>query len=177
MAAPQCRGCVTERRPGAYGGDESRLVVAALQSQQLEECGAADDAVDGEAGVALEFAQSLHRGVAEDPVDPSRVEAQRAQALLQLRHVVTPQHRGAAVEEAVTHPETGFHQGVPGLRAADTVDAQTTEALERLECGPRTGSEDAVGLDGCAGQNGGQAMLDVEDRVTAVPDGERQPYR
>ena len=39
------------------------------------------------------------------------------------------------------------------------------------------GPEDAVGVDRRAGQDGGQAVLDVGDRVTAVPDGEGQAYR
>ena len=168
---------VAQRGPGPHGRDQLGLVVAALEAQQLAEGGAADDAVDGQAGVALELAQGPHGGVAEDAVDPAGVEAEGAQALLQLGHVVTPQHRGPAVEEAVTQPETGFDQGVPGLRAADAVDAQAAEALEGLEGGPGGRAEDAVGVDGRARQDGGQAVLHVGDRVTAVPDGERQAYR
>jgi hypothetical protein len=152
-------------------------VVAARQTQQLQQRGAADDAVDREAGVALELVQGLHGGVPEDPVDPAGIEAECAQALLQLRHVVTPQHGGPAEEEAVTHPETGFHQGVPGLRATDAIDAKAAQALEGLERGPGARPEDAVGIDGRARQNGGQAVLDVRDRVTAVSDGEGQAYR
>jgi hypothetical protein len=136
-----------------------------------------NDAVDRETGVALEFPEGAHGGVPEDPVDPPGVEAQRAQALLQLGDVVTPQHRGPAEKEAVAHPETGLHQGVPGLGAADAVDAQAAEALEGLEGGPGRRAEDAVGVDGRAGEDGGQAVLDVGNRVTAVADGEGQAYR
>ena len=57
------------------------------------------------------------------------------------------------------------------------VDAQAAQALEGLEGGPGARSEDAVGVDGRARQQGSQAVLDVGDRVTAVPDGERQAYR
>ena len=80
--------------------------------------------------------ERAHGGVAEDAVDPAGVEAEGAQALLELGHVVTPQHRGPAVQEAVTQPETGLDQGVPGLRAADAVDAQAAQALEGLERRP-----------------------------------------
>ena len=177
VAAPQGGGGVAQGGPGPHGGDELGLVVAALQAQQLLQGGAADDAVDGESGVALELVQGPHGGVPEDAVDPAGVEAQRAQALLQLRHVVTPQHGGPAVQEAVTHPETGFYQGVPGLGTADAVDPEAPQALESLEGGPGARSEDAVGIDGRARQYGGQAMLDVGDRVTTVPDGEGQAYR
>jgi hypothetical protein len=99
-------------------------VVAALEPQELGEGRAADDAVDGEAGVALELAEGTDGGVAEDAVDPTGVEAEGAQALLQLRHVVAPQHGGPAVQEAITQPKTGLHERVPGLGAADPVDAQ-----------------------------------------------------
>ena len=170
-------GGVAQGGPGPHGGDQRGLVVAALQAHQLLEGGPADDAVDGKAGVALELVQGPHGGVPEDPVDPAGVEAQRAQALLQLGHVVTPQHGGPAVEEAVTQPETGLDQGVPGLGAADAVDPQAAQALEGLEGGPRGRAEDAVGVDGRAREDGGQAVLDVGDRVTAVPDGEGQAYR
>ena len=141
------------------------------------EGGPADDAVDGQAGVALELGQGPHGGVAEDAVHPPGVEAERAQALLQLGHVVTPQHGGPAVEEAVTQPETGLDQGVPGLRAADAVDAEAPEPLEGLERGAGGRAEDAVGVDGRAREDGGQAVLHVGDRVAAVADGERQAYR
>ncbi len=136
VAAPQGGRGVAQRGPGPHGGDELGLVVAALQAQELLQGGPADDPVDGQAGVALELGQRPHGGVAEDAVDPARVEAERAQALLQLGHVVTAQHRGPAVQEAVTHAKTGLDQGVPGLGAADAVDAEAAEALEGLERRP-----------------------------------------
>jgi len=63
------------------------------------------------------------------------------------------------------------------LGTADAVDPEAPQALEGLEGGPGARSEDAVGVDGRARQYGGQAVLDVGDRVTTVPDGERQAYR
>ena len=131
----------------------------------------------GHAGVALELAQRSHGGVAEDAVDAARVEPEGAQALLEFGHVVTPQHGGPAVQEAVAEPKTGLDQGVPCLRAADPVDAQAAEALEGLDRGAGGRAEDAVGVDGRARQDGGQALLDVGDRRAAVADGERQAYR
>jgi hypothetical protein len=96
---------------------------------------------------------------------------------LQLGDVVTPDHRGPAVEEAVAHSKTGLHQGVPGLGAADAVDAQAAQALEGLEGGTGARAEDAVGVDGRPREDGRQAMLDVGDRVTTVADGKGQAYR
>ena len=132
---------------------------------------------DRDAGVALELAQRPHRGVTEDAVDAARVEPERAQALLELGHVVTPQHRGPAVQEAVAEPKTSLDQGVPGLRAADPVHAQATQALEGLHGGAGGRAEDAIGIDGRAREDGGQAVLDVGDRGAAVADGEGQAYR
>ena len=177
MAAAQGGWGIAQRGASPDGRYQRGLVVAALQPHQLLEGGAADDAVDGEAGVALELIEGPYGGVPEDPVDPARVEAQRAQALLQLRHVVAPQHGSPAVQEAVTDPKTGFDQGVPGLRAADAVDPEAAQALEGLERGAGARAEDAVGVDGRAREYGGQAVLHVGDRVTTVPDGERQAYR
>jgi hypothetical protein len=178
VPAPQGGRSMAQRGPGSHGGDQLGIVVAALQADELAEGRPADDAVYGEAGVALEVDEGVHGGVPEDAVDAARVETQRAQALLQLGHIVTPQHRGPAVQEAVTEPKTSLYQGIPGLRAADAVDPEATEALKSLERGPRAGAEDTIGVDGrAAGKDGGQAVLHVGDRVTTVPDGEGESYR
>ena len=59
--------------------------------------------------------------------------------------------------------------------ARTPVDAQAPQALERLEGGAGGRAEEAVGVDGRAGEDGGQAVLDVGDGVSrAVPDAERQ---
>jgi hypothetical protein len=73
--------------------------------------------------------------------------------------------------------EAGLDQGVPGLLAADAVDPEPPQVLEGLEGGPGPGAEDAVGVDGGAGQDGGQAVLNVRDRVAAVAEREGQAYR
>jgi hypothetical protein len=97
---------------------------------------------------------------------------------LELRHVVTPQHGSPAVEEAVAHPETRLHQRVPGLGPTDAVDVQAPQPLEGLEGGPGARPEDTVGVDRrAAREDGAQAVLDVGDGVTAVPDGEGQTDR
>jgi hypothetical protein len=152
-------------------------VVPALESEQLTKGGAPDDSVDGQAGVALELAEGACRVVTEDAVDAPGIEPERAQALLEVGHVVTPQHGSPAVQEAVTYPESGLHQGLPRLEATDPVDAQTTQALEGLHRGAGAGTEEPVRIDGRARQGGGQAVLYVGDRVAAVPDRQREAYR
>jgi hypothetical protein len=54
---------------------------------------------------------------------------------------------------------------------------EAAQALEGLERGSSGRAEDPVGVDGRAREDGGQAVLDVRDRVTTVPDGEREAYR
>ncbi len=152
-------------------------MVPALESEQLTQGGAPDNPVDGQAGVALELAEGARRVVAEDAVDAPGVEPERAQALLEIRHVVTPQHGSPAVQEAVTHPESGLDQGLPRLEAADPVDAQATQALKGLDGGAGAGAEEPVRIDGHARQNGGQAVLYVGDRFAVVPDRQREAYR
>jgi hypothetical protein len=92
--------------------------------------------------------------------------------LLQVGHVVAPLHRRAPVEEAVAQPETGLDQGVPGLLPASAVDPEPPLVLKGLEGGPGPGTEDAIGIDGRAGEDGGQAVLNVGDRLPAVANGE-----
>ena len=148
-------------------------MVAALQAQELGQGGPAHDPVDRQPRVALELRHRPRGGVPEDAVDATGVEPERAQTLLQLGHVVTPQHGGPAVQETVAQPKTGLDQGVPGLGAADAVDAQAPQPLEGLDGGPRRRPEDAVGVDGPPGHQGGEAVLDVGDRVAAVAEAQR----
>jgi hypothetical protein len=96
---------------------------------------------------------------------------------LELGDVVTPQHRRAAVQEAVAQLETGLDQGVPGLRATHPVHAQAAQSLEGLDRGAGGRAEDPVGIDGRAGDDGAQAVLNVRDGGAAVADGEGQAYR
>ena len=103
---------------------------------------------------------------------------ERAQALLQVGHVVAPLHRRAAVEEPVAEAETGLDQGVPRLRPADPIDPQAAQVLEGLDGGAGAVTEHPVGVDGpAAAEDGGQPALDVETAAPRVPEGEGQAYR
>ncbi len=171
------RGSAAQGGPGPHGRDKLGVVVTALETEQLTEGGTPHDAVDGEAGVALELAQGTGRVVTEDAVHPPGVEPECAQALLEVRHVVTPQHRSPAVEKAVTDPKSGLDQGLPRLQPADPVDAQAPQALEGLDRGARALTEEPVGIDGNARQYGGQTVLYVGDRVAAISDRQWKAYR
>jgi hypothetical protein len=96
---------------------------------------------------------------------------------LQLGHVVAAEHRGTPIQEAVPKTETGLDQRVPGLSTTDAVNPESAKPLEGLDRRPCGRPEDAVGIDRSAGQNGGQAVLDVGYRVTAMSEGQRKRYR
>src|SRR5207253_11122308 len=88
------------------------------------------DPVHGEPGIALEVDESCGGAVAEDAVDPARVEAERAQPALKGGDVIAPQHGRAPVEEALAQAVTGLDQRGPGLGPAHAVGAQAPMALE-----------------------------------------------
>jgi hypothetical protein len=146
-------------------------MVPALESQQFTEGGAPEDAVDGETGVALELGQCPRGQVAEDPVDPTGVEAECAQPQLEVGHVVAALHGCAPVEEAVADAKTSLDQGVPRLEAADAVNPQAAEVLERLDRGTGAVPEDPIRVeDTVPAEDGGQPVLDVRDGRTGVPE-------
>jgi hypothetical protein len=97
-------------------------MVTALESHELTEGGPPEYSVDRETSVALELGQRPRGQVAEDPVDPTGIKAERAQPQLEVGHVVAALHGCAPEQEAVTEAETGFDQGIPCLGAADAVD-------------------------------------------------------
>jgi hypothetical protein len=146
-------------------------VVTALESHELTEGGPPEDSVDRQAGVALELGQRPRGEVAEDPVDPTGVEAERAQPQLEVGHVVAALHGCAPVEEAVADAKTSLDQGVPRLEAADAVNPQAAEVLERLDRGTGAVPEDPIRVeDTVPAEDGGQPVLDVRDGRTGVPE-------
>ena len=130
--------------------------------------------VHGEAGVSLELAKCPFGVRAEDPVDPSSIETERAEALLELVDVVTAQHRGAQVEEAISESVPRFDQCLPGGRVADTRDAEASVLLETLDGGNGGGTEgaDLSPFDRMSRRR--EALLDIGDRGAggSWPEGE-----
>jgi hypothetical protein len=147
--------------------------VARLQTAQLAQRRGPQDAVGREADVALEFHERLRRRVAEDAVDPTGVEAERAEMLLKLGHVVAAQHGRAPVQEAVADVVAGFDEHVPGLAPADAVDAQTPAVLEGFDVHPGGRPEDADGVGAVEAQRP-EAQLQLADGRPAGPLDDRQ---
>src|SRR5205807_195337 len=67
---------------------------------------------------------------AEDAIHPPGVEPESAQPPLQDHDVVASEHGLTVVQHPVAQLETGLHQAVPRLGAADAVDAKAASSLE-----------------------------------------------
>jgi hypothetical protein len=141
----------------------------------------AADAVNGEAGVALEVPQGLVGERSEDAVDPAGIEAEAPEHALKGGDVVAPQHAAAVIEQAVAETTPGFDQGVPGLRTAHAVDAQPPVSLEGPDGGIGPVAVPAELIGGDVEPQGDQPLLQVPDRVeaAALPQGQtiRTAYR
>lgn len=160
---------LTEQFAVAHGAHQLRLGVAWRHPLQLVQGLDTEDAVDGEANVALEFGEGGGGVLPEDAVDPPGVEAESRQSLLQLSDVVAAQHGLAQVQQApLTKAVAGFHQSGPGLGTADAVDPQATSVLKGLHCcsGSRPEATRRIGRRDEAGLV--QAVLQIVDRVTSV---------
>ena len=84
--------------------------------------GPPNDAVVGKADVLLELPDRGLRPRPQYPVNPLCVETELAETTLQFRHIIAAHHRGPIVEKPITQSMVGLHEGIPGLRTADSVD-------------------------------------------------------
>src|SRR4051794_31468186 len=78
------------------------------------------DAVDGDAGVALEVLEGPFGVGTEDAVQPARIEPEGVEPPLECEHVVAADQRLAEVQEAVAELVPGLDQGVPAQLIATT---------------------------------------------------------
>ena len=67
---------------------------------------------------------------AKDAIDVAGIEAEAAEALLEIGDVVAPRHRGAEVEHPVTEPICGLDQRVPRVAAYRTILHDAATGLE-----------------------------------------------
>ena len=132
--ALQLAGCVEQLLCLAHGRHGRSARVGSYDAAQGGHSVGATHPIDREAGVALELPERRFGSWTEDPVDAAGVEAERAEALLQLAHVVAPQHRGSDVEQAIAQLVARFDEGTPRLGATDAIDAQPAPFLEPANC-------------------------------------------
>lgn len=78
----------------------------------------------------MEVAKGLGGAGTEDPVHSTRIEAERAEALLQLGDVVTSLHRRTQVEKPVSEIEARFDQPAPCFGGAPAVLREPSLLLE-----------------------------------------------
>ena len=154
------------------GRDQLGPVVARTEAEQFGHRRAASDPVDREPDVALEFAEGRGRQVAEDPVDPSGVEPQGTEPLLEFGDIVTPEHGGPTVEEPVAEPAARLDQCGPRLATAHAVDPEPPPVLERLDRRPGPFAELPVLVDARGEAQLSQAQLDIRDGLSLVAESE-----
>ena len=140
---------------------------------ELPERALADDAVQGEAGVALEVEHgALDLLVVHAALRPG-VEAQQVELDLELQHVVAAERRLAQVEQAVAERVAGLDELAPGVGAHAPVGEQAALLLEREDGGLGVRPEEAVhAFSAQLEALPAQAGLDVEDFFAAVAAGE-----
>ena len=116
--------------------------------------------------------------LAQDAVDPAGVEAEGAQAALQIGDVVTAQRGIAPVEQPIAEAVAGLDQGRPRLLAADAVDAQAARRLKGAACRLGVVVEVPPRIAGRVEAGGRQPPLEVTDRLALATSAEREPrYR
>ena len=84
--------------------------------------GPPNHAVVGKADVLLELPDRGLRPRPQYSVNPVCVETELTETTLQFRHIIAAHHRGPVVEKPVAQAMVGLHEGIPGLRTADSVD-------------------------------------------------------
>jgi hypothetical protein len=136
--------------------------------QASDRCGAAD-AVDRQAGVALKGPQGVVGGRAHHPVDASGVESQRAQASLEIHHVVAAQIGRTQVQQAITEPVTSLDEAGPGLPTAYPVGHEAASLLKGPDGRLGFGAENAV-FAGDRQTLGEKSPLEVDDCGAARPE-------
>src|SRR5204862_1527621 len=100
-----------------------------------------EDAVVAEPGVALELGQRGGGVWSEDAVFLAGVEAEHVEPTLELRDVVTPQHRTTDVEHPAAESEPALDERGPRLASADAVDPERAPFLEHAQLALGRGSE------------------------------------
>ena len=128
----------------------------------------AGDAVGRQAQVELELAQRKLGERAEDAVGGAAGEAERAQRVLQLQHVVAVEVRHAQVQGAVAQRERGVDERRPHLLGHLVGERQARAAAERLHGLGRGIAERPVDVGGIEQPDGDEALLHVFDRGTGV---------
>lgn len=114
---------------------QRRRTPAALQATESGDGVVATDRVAHESGIALELCDRVLSERTEDAIDPSGVEAERAEPQLQFGDVVASHHRRAQAQQPPAELESRFDQRRPGLDVTDTVRHESALRLEGLDAG------------------------------------------
>src|SRR6266705_1362398 len=129
--------------------------------------GASDDAVRGEADIALKLPQRAIGPDTENAVLLSGVEPQEVEPGLEGSHVVAPKVRIAEVEDPVLQAVSGLDQLVPRLFVDLAVHQELASLLEAPHRLLGTGPEEAVFVGIDLVPKGRQSRLQVPDRTAS----------
>jgi hypothetical protein len=104
----------------------------------------------------------------EDAVNPTGVEPECAEPLLQLGHVVTAEIRGAKVEMTIAKFPAGFDQCLPGRFVAQTGHREATSGLKGAQSRLGGDAEDAWVDAGRLESGCAEPPLKIADGVAAT---------
>jgi hypothetical protein len=103
----------------------------------------------------------------KDAVEPTSIETETAEAMLEIGDIVTSGHWRPEVDHAITEPIVGVDERSPRLAGADAVFHKPTSGLE--------GSERLLGVvvevvrvAGLVESGRGETLMEVTDRRTTV---------
>ena len=148
----------------AQCGDAGTLAALRAKPQNCGDDVDRADAVDGQAGVALELADGMGGQWAEDSVDTTTIEAQPRQVRLEFVDVIAAQVGRCEIQHSIAERPGCLDQRGPRCRVAHTVGAQTPRCLEVDDRLLGDAAIQAVVLDlACKKARAAQATLQIAD--------------
>ncbi len=129
-----------------HEGYEFGGALVEVEPLELGDAPVAAQTVGRQPDVALKVQERRGGVVPEDAVNPPAVEAKRAELTLQLRDVISSQHWGHPIQQAITEAVAGLYERFPGQGVADPVLVKTALSLEAADVGLRARSVFAVGI-------------------------------
>ena len=132
-----------------------------------------DHAVGRHTLIVLEISDGTFRVGSEDAVEPSGIETEAAEPLLEIGDVVASGHRGPQVDHAIAEPIVRIDERGPGLTCADAV---LDEAPRGLELAQRLLGVviEPFRVTGLAKSGRAQASMEIANPRTVVTAAERQ---
>jgi hypothetical protein len=153
---------------------ELKIQMPTRYPQQLGDSRGSSCCIDTQTEISLKFSQCMCGEIAKDTVDPSCIKAQRTEATLELRHIITAHHWVSSVEQAIPEAQTSFDERAPGGFTHDAIDSEASKALKLLNSGAGRWSEAPGLISERCGNAGSQPCLKVDDSLAHASLGKGQ---